>query len=215
MSTISPKTESKAEFLASSFTRIIANGKLHALFNLVMAEGRRILDDDNYESVDQKRYVLNTTLGETKQALAIAAKRTIRCCGYPLEARGGYDRKTDHHSLLVRCTDCGCTLYVEEQGERRYVPGKPDRQPVFVPKRAARANITLRMARERAGYTEVAAAKLLGIKTKRLRELEMDCSKTRLDLTERFCELYRCFSLDQIHWGREDAYKQKGEVSHA
>ncbi|KHL95363.1 hypothetical protein QW71_12925 [Paenibacillus sp. IHB B 3415] len=215
MSTILPKTESKAEFLTSSFTRIIANGKLPALFNLVMAEGRRILDDDNYESVDEKRNLLNTTLGETKQALSIAVKRTIRCCGFPLEVRGGYDRKTGHHSLLVRCNHCGYSLYVEEQREPRYVPGRFKRQAAFAPKRTAPAAITLRRARERAGYTEVAAAKLLGIKTKRLRELELDCSKTRLNLAERFCELYRCFSLDQIHWGREEAYKQKGEVSHA
>ncbi|MEK3875165.1 hypothetical protein [Paenibacillus sp. FSL M7-0420] len=208
MSTISPKTESKAEFLASSFTRIIENGKLPALFNLVMAEGRRILDDDNYESADEKRNLLNTTLGETKQALAIAVKRKIRCCGFPLEVRGGYDRKTGHHSLLVRCNHCGYSLYMEEEGETRYVPGKLNSLAAFAPKRAARVAITLRMARDRAGYTEVAAAKLLGIKTKRLRELELDCSKTRLNLAERFCELYRCFSLDQIHWGREDAYKQ-------
>ncbi|KUP23123.1 hypothetical protein [Paenibacillus sp. DMB5] len=215
MSTILPKTESKIEYLASSFTRIIANGKLPALFKLVMAEGRYILDDDNYDSVGQKKYVLNTTLGETKQALAIAVKRSIRCCGFPQEVRGGYDRKTGHHSLLVRCNHCGYSLYMEEQREPRYVPGQLNSLAAFAPKRKAPVAITLRMARERAGYTEVAAAKLLGIKTKRLRELELDCSKTRSDLAESFCELYRCFSLDQIHWGREDAYKQKGEVSHA
>ncbi|MNO40560.1 hypothetical protein D3C76_307110 [compost metagenome] len=199
MSAILPKAESKAEFLASGFTRIMAGGKLPVLFNLVMAEARLILDDDDYESLAEKRYFLNATLGETKQALAIAAKRTIRCCGFP---------------LLVRCTNCGCSLYVEEQGERRYFPGKFNRQAVPVPKKAARGKFTLRAARERAGYTDVAAAKLLGIKTKRLRELEQDCSKASLNMAERICQLYR-LSMDRIYWGREDAYKQRGAMSHA
>lgn len=119
-------------FLVPVFSKLLKGGKLHALLNSTLAEARQILADDEYESPKEARYVLNIVIGQTKQALAIAAKRSIRCCGFPLDVRGGYDKHTDHHFISLLCPYCGCFLELEEQGGRRYCPGTLNGKGDFV-----------------------------------------------------------------------------------
>ncbi|MNW41404.1 hypothetical protein D3C74_185410 [compost metagenome] len=125
------KPEDTINFLVPLFTKLLKGGKLHALLNSTLAEARQILADDEYDSPEEARYVLNKTIGQTKQAITIAAKRSIQCCGFPLVVRGGYNKRTDHHLISILCPHCGCFLEVEEQGGRRYYPVALNRKEGF------------------------------------------------------------------------------------